>query len=52
MTIPATVTITVEVVPIRPHGVWRLYYVHPCLNCGKRHYHGGGDGPEPWLGAR
>lgn len=45
-------TNTVEVAPVRVGGVWRLYYVNPCLNCGKRHYHGGGDGLEPSLGAR
>jgi hypothetical protein len=26
--------------------------VEPCPLCGKRHYHGGGDGPEPALGDR
>jgi hypothetical protein len=45
-------TTVVEVAPVRVYGVWRLYYVNPCLNCGKRHYHGGGDGPEPYLGSR
>ena len=26
--------------------------VERCPLCGKRHHHGGGDGPEPALGAR
>jgi hypothetical protein len=26
--------------------------VERCPLCGKRHYHGGGDGPEPALGDR
>ncbi len=42
----------VEVAPVRIYGIWRLYYVNPCLNCGKRHYHGGGDGPQPSFGGR
>lgn len=46
------VTPVTEVVPILIRAVWRLYYLHPCLSCGKRHYHGGGDGPEPSLGSR
>src|SRR4051794_9470101 len=47
------VTSFIEVVPLRPYGdVWRLYYLHPCLSCGKRHYHGGGDGAVPELGSR
>jgi hypothetical protein len=32
-------------------GIWSLT-VERCCFCGKRHHHGGNDGPEPDLGAR
>jgi len=39
----------VEVEATRPGAVWRLTYIEPCPNCGSRHFHGGGNGPEPTL---
>jgi hypothetical protein len=42
---------TVEVVASRHGRLWRLTYRDLCADCEKRrHYHGGGDGPEPFLG--
>ena len=34
-----------------PSGVWTLHSVETCPYCGSiRHYHGGGNGPEPTFG--
>lgn len=31
-------------------GTWQIVVI--CPFCGKKHYHGGGNGPEPHLGGR
>jgi hypothetical protein len=41
---------TFKVVATRQGPGWRITYVNPCPHCRKRHYHGGGDGPEPFMG--
>lgn len=40
----------VEVVATRHGRLWRLTYADPCTECGKRHFHAGGDGDAPVLG--
>src|SRR5829696_3910865 len=48
----------VEIPPAPVSVVWSSrgrYWavtIEPCPLCGKRHHHGGGDGPEPALGHR